>query len=76
MQPDEEVALRELYLEFRSRLTNQELALAERRLAGHSWEQIATSCGEKVDAVRKRLTRAIDRVSAELALGASHEHSE
>ena len=75
MQPDDEVALRELYFEFRSRLTSEELGLAERRLAGHSWEQIAASCGVKVDAVRKRLTRAIDRVSAELALGASHEHS-
>ena len=66
--PSEEVAAAELLDEFRRRLSDEERHLAEQRAAGKDWPQIAAECGGSAEALRKKLTRAIDRVGQELGL--------
>jgi RNA polymerase sigma-70 factor (ECF subfamily) len=66
--PLQEVALKELIAEFRSRLSPDERQLAERRVQGMNWKDIAAEWGENADALRKKLTRAVDRVAEELGL--------
>jgi RNA polymerase sigma-70 factor (ECF subfamily) len=66
--PSQEVAGAELLEEFRSRLSAEERQLAEDRAAGLDWPQIAAKRGGSPEALRKRLARAIDRISAELGL--------
>jgi RNA polymerase sigma-70 factor (ECF subfamily) len=66
--PSQQVAGAELVREFQRRLTDDERALAERRKAGHDWNQIAEEFGGSAEALRKQLARAVDRVAAELGL--------
>jgi RNA polymerase sigma-70 factor (ECF subfamily) len=66
--PSQEVAGAELLVEFRRRLSPEERQLAEQRAAGLEWEQIAAQRGASPEALRKQLTRAIDRVAQELGL--------
>jgi RNA polymerase sigma-70 factor (ECF subfamily) len=66
--PSEEVATAELLQEFRRRLSDEERWLAEQRAAGKDWPQIAAEFGGSAEALRKKLTRAIDRVGQELGL--------
>jgi RNA polymerase sigma-70 factor (ECF subfamily) len=66
--PSQEVAGRELLREFRRRLTDEERQIADRRAAGLNWNQIAAERGGSPEALRKQLTRAIERVSQELGL--------
>jgi RNA polymerase sigma factor (sigma-70 family) len=66
--PSQQVAGRELLVEFRKRLSPEELALADLRAQGREWAEIAAERGEKPDALRKRLTRGLDRVAQQLGL--------
>jgi RNA polymerase sigma-70 factor (ECF subfamily) len=66
--PSQEVAGAELLVEFRRRLSAEERQLADQRAAGLEWEQIAAQRGASPEALRKQLTRAIDRVAQELGL--------
>lgn len=66
--PSRHVEYRELLDRFRSRLTDDERALADRRAAGKSWGEIAAELGGEPKALGKRLERALDRVSQELGL--------
>jgi RNA polymerase sigma-70 factor (ECF subfamily) len=75
--PAEQAATRELLEQFRRRLSPDERRLADLRAAGHNWTQIAAELGELADlgdqadspeALRKKLTRAIERAAAELGL--------
>lgn len=66
--PSRLVAGRELLAVFRARLTEEERYLADARAQGRPWPELAAELGAQVDALRKRLARAIDRVSAELGL--------
>ena len=66
--PSQEVAGRELLQEFRRRLSEEERRLADARAAGRDWNQIAAEHGDSPEALRKRLTRAVDRVAQELGL--------
>src|SRR4051812_3113288 len=66
--PSQEVAADELLREFRTRLSEDERQLAERRALGQDWAQIAAERGGSPEALRKRLTRAVDRVAHELGL--------
>jgi hypothetical protein len=59
---------RELLQEFHRRLSAEERTLAEQRAVGRPWAEIASEHGESAEALRKRLTRAIDRVAQELRL--------
>jgi RNA polymerase sigma factor (sigma-70 family) len=70
--PSEAVAGKELLEEFQQRLTPEERELATRRSRGEEWADIAAAMGGKPDALRVRLSRAIERVAAELGLDDSH----
>jgi RNA polymerase sigma factor (sigma-70 family) len=66
--PSQSAAYRELLKEFRSRLSAEELHIADARSLGRSWEEIAAETGSDVNALRSRLSRAISRVVQELKL--------
>jgi RNA polymerase sigma factor (sigma-70 family) len=66
--PSRQVADRELLQEVRRRLTDAEREIADRRAAGMNWHQIAAELGGTPDALRKQLSRGVDRVSQELGL--------
>jgi RNA polymerase sigma-70 factor (ECF subfamily) len=66
--PSRQVALRELVDEVRKRLSVEERELAEERALGRGWDEIAADRGGNVDALRKKLTRAVDRAVQELGL--------
>jgi RNA polymerase sigma-70 factor (ECF subfamily) len=66
--PSQEVSGRELLEEFRRRLSEEERQLADARAAGRDWNQIAAEHGDSPEALRKRLSRAVDRISQELGL--------
>jgi RNA polymerase sigma-70 factor (ECF subfamily) len=68
--PGQVAAHRELLHEFRRRLSEQERHLADRRALGRSWAEIAAEVGGHADALRMQLSRAVERVSQELGLGA------
>ncbi|MBL8813530.1 MAG: sigma-70 family RNA polymerase sigma factor [Planctomycetaceae bacterium] len=59
---------RELLEQVRNRLSADELRLMEKRSEGVGWNEIAAETGEQANAVRMKLTRALDRVAAELGL--------
>ena len=72
--PSRHLAAKELLQEAYRRLSPAELQLVERRNQGDAWEEIAKALGERSDVLRKRLSRALDRVSRELGLDeADHE---
>jgi RNA polymerase sigma factor (sigma-70 family) len=62
------VAHKELLSEMRRRLTPEERQLSELRSAGQDWAGIAAQLGGSPDTLRKRLERAMDRVTKELGL--------
>jgi RNA polymerase sigma factor (sigma-70 family) len=66
--PSQQVATQELVQEFRKRLSPDERRLAEQRALGRSWAQIAAGEAGSPEALRKKLARAIDRISQELGL--------
>jgi RNA polymerase sigma-70 factor (ECF subfamily) len=66
--PLQQVVAKELLQEFRKRLTAEERELADRRADGQDWAQIAARHGESSEALRKRLTRAVERIADELQL--------
>ncbi len=66
--PSQEVSLKELKHEFHRRLSADERRLAAARADGQSWAQIASQTGDRPEALRKRLTRAADRVCAALGV--------
>ncbi len=66
--PCEQVAARELLQEFFKRLSCEERQLAQHRSAGLDWAQIAALHGRGMEALRKKLSRAVDRVARELGL--------
>lgn len=69
--PSQAVAGADLLAAFRSRLTDEERDLADRRARGESWEQVAEATGGTPQGRRKQLERAVARVTAELGLGGS-----
>jgi RNA polymerase sigma-70 factor (ECF subfamily) len=66
--PSQLVAGKELLEQVRIRMTDYERRIADERAAGADWAQIAAQLGDTPEALRKRLTRAFDRVAAELDL--------
>jgi RNA polymerase sigma-70 factor (ECF subfamily) len=66
--PSEQLIGQELLDEFRKRLSDEERQLADRRALGQEWTDIAAELGGSPEALRKRLTRAVDRVARELGL--------
>jgi RNA polymerase sigma-70 factor (ECF subfamily) len=66
--PSQEVAWRDLLVAVRGRLSDEECQLADRRGRSQGWEEIAAELGGTPDALRKKLSRALDRVARQLGL--------
>ena len=66
--PSSRLAWKDLLQEVRSRLTDDERGLADRRAERREWSEIAAEVGGSPEALRKRLARALDRVSNQLGL--------
>ena len=64
--PRTTAAARELLSEVRSRLSIDELQIADLRNAGKSWAEVAKELNESADGLRKRLERALERVRMEI----------
>ena len=59
---------KEILEKVRNRLDDSERYLAEQRSLGRTWPELAEQLGATDVALRKKLTRALDRVMAELGL--------
>lgn len=68
--PSQLAADRELLTAVRARLTDEEKRLVDLRGQGHGWPEMAELVGENAEVLRKRLTRALDRVAGQLGLDA------
>lgn len=66
----ESLAHLDLVSTIRARLTEEERWISDQRLAGREWAEIAAITECKADALRMKLTRALDRVSRQLGLDA------
>jgi RNA polymerase sigma-70 factor (ECF subfamily) len=58
----------DLLEQVRKLLDEEECYLADQRALGKGWPEIAEQVGGRPDALRKKLSRALDRVSARLGL--------
>jgi hypothetical protein len=66
--PSKIVAGHELIREIYNHLSSEERYLAEQRALGRPWAALASESHASPDSLRKKLTRAIDRVSRQLGL--------
>jgi RNA polymerase sigma factor (sigma-70 family) len=66
--PSQIAAGRDLLTEVRRHLTAEERQLADQRALGRDWNTIAAEQGGNAEALRKKLTRALDRVTRQLGL--------
>ena len=66
--PSQVAVGRELLEQVRRELTADERELADQRALGRDWPDIAAERGGTPDALRKKLTRALDRVALRLGL--------
>jgi RNA polymerase sigma-70 factor (ECF subfamily) len=66
--PSRHAEAKELLQAVRERFTPEERRLAELRQQGLEWAEIAEQLGDNAVALRKRFSRALDRVSRELGL--------
>ena len=66
--PGSLVAHQEMLNMVRNQLSDEENEIAKHRLNGCSWEEIAQHIGGTSEAIRKRFSRAIDRVANQIGL--------
>ena len=66
--PSQIVSEKELMHAVRLQMTDEERTLAEHRAQGRDWAEIAKEIGSTPEAVRKKLSRAMDRVTRRLGL--------
>jgi RNA polymerase sigma-70 factor (ECF subfamily) len=66
--PSEQVTMQDLLQQVRRRLSDEERQLVDQRALGRDWPEIAAELGGNAEGLRKRLTRALDRVAQELGL--------
>jgi RNA polymerase sigma-70 factor (ECF subfamily) len=66
--PSKLVSQRELLQEIERRLSPDERRMLELRNEGHEWTTIASELGGNPDTLRRRLSRALDRVAGQLGL--------
>lgn len=64
--PSREAAARDALGKVRRLLTAEEMRLLELREAGHDWAEIAAQHGGTPEALRKKLTRALERIAERL----------
>lgn len=67
--PSEQASARELLEKVRIGLGPEERYLADQRSLGRTWQELANELGGTDAALRKRLTRALDRVMTDLGIG-------
>jgi DNA-directed RNA polymerase specialized sigma24 family protein len=67
------LAVNELLDRARRLLGKDERWLVEARLAGKTWNEIGAESDESPEAVRKRYSRALERIAGQLGLDESHE---
>ena len=67
--PGEQASARELLEKVRERLDPQERYSAEQRALGRGWQELADELGGTDVALRKKLTRTLNRVMAGLGIG-------
>lgn len=70
--PSETAAGRELVALIHAYVTEEERYLIGERMSGRSWKDLADELACEPDAVRKRVTRAIDRAAERLGLVATN----
>lgn len=66
--PDETVANQDLLRTVRNRLPAEDQAILDLWLEDREWNEISVQLGGQPDALRKRLSRAIDRIAKDLGL--------
>jgi RNA polymerase sigma factor (sigma-70 family) len=66
--PASQLVWKDMIEAVRARLTDEERSVSELRTMGLSWNDVADRLGEKPDAVRNRLNRAMKRIMRELGL--------
>jgi DNA-directed RNA polymerase specialized sigma24 family protein len=66
--PVTEVVWKDMIDAVRARLSHEERLISDLRTKGLSWNDVAQHVGEKPDAVRNRLNRAMKRIGHELGL--------
>ncbi len=66
--PDRIAEGRDLLAEVRRLLTGEERFLADQRAQGREWNEIAAQLGVQPDGLRKKLSRALDRVVERLGV--------
>jgi RNA polymerase sigma factor (sigma-70 family) len=66
--PSKQLAVRDLLHEIRRRLSADERRILELKNQGQSWAAIASELGGTAEALRMRLSRALDRIAKELGL--------
>jgi RNA polymerase sigma factor (sigma-70 family) len=66
--PVSQIIWKELFHKVRDRFTDAERRVSDLRMMGHSWEEVGAELGEKADAVRMRLERALKRIGREMNL--------
>ena len=66
--PSKQIADAELLDLMQARLSDDERHLVQERLAGKPWDAIAAELKSTADAVRKQMTRAVDRAAKELGV--------
>ena len=66
LPPDELLAGQELMEAITNRLSSEEAELAQRRMQGMSWGEIATELGGSADGRRMQLARAAERLARDL----------
>jgi RNA polymerase sigma-70 factor (ECF subfamily) len=72
-EPGEQLAQRELIERFRERLSQEEWRLMNERADGRGWAEIAEEMGGTAEGLRKKYTRAVERVGRELNLHESQD---
>jgi DNA-directed RNA polymerase specialized sigma24 family protein len=71
--PSQIVSEQELRQAMHRQLSEEERFLAEQRALGRDWAEIAKERGGTPEALRKKLARAMDRVTKHLGLDAAQE---
>jgi RNA polymerase sigma factor (sigma-70 family) len=66
--PSEQASAREILERVRSHLDQSERYLADQRAMGRTWQELAQELGGTDGALRKKLTRALDRVMSHLGI--------
>jgi RNA polymerase sigma factor (sigma-70 family) len=66
--PSKQVAARDLLDEVRRRLSSEERRILDLKNEGQDWASIALEIGRSAEALRRKFSRALDRVSKQLGL--------